>query len=231
MTRNPTRPVNLKSRIKRPVTAFVLLGLLFGAYGGFGWTAAWIFLALSTAAKTVFALSLKRKDPELVRRRQEIQAGTKGWDKVWLTLFSFSFLAMLAIAGLDAGRFHWSSVPLWGMALGGVGYLLSMLYTFSAMAANTHFEGTVRIQTDRNHKVVDNGPYGHIRHPGYAALIVTMLSIPALLGSLAAFIPAGAIAVLFVVRTVLEDRTLRAELSGYSEYTRTVRYRLIPGVW
>jgi protein-S-isoprenylcysteine O-methyltransferase Ste14 len=29
----------------------------------------------------------------------------------------------------------------------------------------------------------------------------------------------------------LEDRALQQELPGYTEYSRTVRYRLLPGVW
>ena len=57
------------------------------------------------------------------------------------------------------------------------------------MASNTHFEGTVRIQTDRDHQVIDRGPYGYVRHPGYVAFVLMMLSLPALLGSLAAYHP------------------------------------------
>lgn len=32
-------------------------------------------------------------------------------------------------------------------------------------------------------------------------------------------------------RIVREERTFRAELRGYNEYTARVRYRLIPYVW
>jgi protein-S-isoprenylcysteine O-methyltransferase Ste14 len=38
-------------------------------------------------------------------------------------------------------------------------------------------------------------------------------------------------AFLFILRTALEDRTLQAELPGYSDYARQVRFRLIPGIW
>jgi protein-S-isoprenylcysteine O-methyltransferase Ste14 len=38
-------------------------------------------------------------------------------------------------------------------------------------------------------------------------------------------------AVLLENRAALEDRTLQAELPGYAEYARRVRYRLLPGVW
>jgi protein-S-isoprenylcysteine O-methyltransferase Ste14 len=32
-------------------------------------------------------------------------------------------------------------------------------------------------------------------------------------------------------RLIDEERFLARELPGYSEYCRTVRYRLIPGIW
>ena len=54
-----------------------------------------------------------------------------------------------------------------------------------------------------------------------------------LLGPIAtAVLGAGvALVLLLVVRTALEDRTLQAELAGYADYARQVRYRLLPRVW
>jgi protein-S-isoprenylcysteine O-methyltransferase Ste14 len=89
----------------------------------------------------------------------------------------------------------------------------------------------VRIQTERGHKVIDTGPYAIVRHPLYAGALLMCAGIPLALGSFWALIPAAAGALVLVVRTVLEDRTLQAELEGYKEYTGRVRYRLIPGVW
>jgi protein-S-isoprenylcysteine O-methyltransferase Ste14 len=33
------------------------------------------------------------------------------------------------------------------------------------------------------------------------------------------------------VRAIFEERSLAAALDGYTDYTRKVRYRLVPGVW
>jgi protein-S-isoprenylcysteine O-methyltransferase Ste14 len=52
-----------------------------------------------------------------------------------------------------------------------------------------------------------------------------------MLGSPWALIPGGLNALLIVIRTALEDRTLNEELDGYREYVGQVRYRLLPGVW
>jgi protein-S-isoprenylcysteine O-methyltransferase Ste14 len=65
----------------------------------------------------------------------------------------------------------------------------------------------------------------------YVGVIAQILSAPLLLGSGWAFVPAGANAVLFIVRTALEDRMLRRELPGYAEYARRTRFRLLPGIW
>jgi len=99
------------------------------------------------------------------------------------------------------------------------------------MASNRFFSTSVRIQFDRGHTVCSSGPYRYVRHPGYVGMIVYFLATPVLVGSLWGAIPAMATAVLFVVRTRMEDRTLLQKLPGYREYAARVRFRLFPGVW
>jgi len=89
----------------------------------------------------------------------------------------------------------------------------------------------VRIQSDRGQTVCKDGPYRFVRHPGYVGGILFGLASPLVLGSFWALIPALAGAMLLVVRTYLEDRTLKEELRGYNEYAREVRHRLIPHIW
>ena len=100
-----------------------------------------------------------------------------------------------------------------------------------AESVNKFFEPSVRIQTDRGHRVIDTGPYGIVRHPGYALSYPLVLGMPLALGSQWALIPAVLFGLLLIVRTILEDRTLQNELPGYKDYAHRVRYRLIPGVW
>ena len=100
-----------------------------------------------------------------------------------------------------------------------------------ATSVNKFFEPSVRIQTDRGHRVIDTGPYAIVRHPGYALGYPLFLGMPLALGSLWASIPALFFGLFLIVRTILEDRTLRNELPGYKDYAQRVRYRLVPGVW
>ena len=86
-------------------------------------------------------------------------------------------------------------------------------------------------QWDRNHKVVNRGPYRLVRHPGYLGLIITNFGSTIIVGSRFGFITAAATLCILVIRTYREDRVLQSELSGYRDYTQKVRYRLLPFLW
>jgi protein-S-isoprenylcysteine O-methyltransferase Ste14 len=141
------------------------------------------------------------------------------------------FVAMFPIAGLDDGRFHWSSVPLWLTAAGYLLFLLGMVGNVWVMSVNKFAEPGVRIQTERGQTVVDTGPYAIVRHPLYTTAFFLCGGMPLALGSFWALVPAAIAVLVLIVRTALEDRMLQNELDGYKEYARCVRYRLIPGVW
>jgi protein-S-isoprenylcysteine O-methyltransferase Ste14 len=176
---------------------------------------------------TVFKL-----DPALLAERSKPGEGTKKWDKLILGLSFLSTLALYLVAGLDSGRFHWSpdfsrSLFIIGIVLTVCGQLLFLI----AQKQNKFFSSTVRIQADREHSVCQTGLYGFVRHPAYLGSIVQSAGFPLLFGSLWSIIPSGLIIILHLIRTGLEDKTLRAELKGYYEYTFKTRYKLLPYVW
>ena len=132
---------------------------------------------------------------------------------------------------MDVGRFRWSSLNIDFAVLGIILFVLGGIIFNWAVMVNPHFEPTVRIQKDRDHQVVTNGPYRIVRHPGYLAGILFPISTTFVVGSVYGLVPAAFSFFLIVVRTWLEDRTLQRELTGYSEYAMRVRYRLVPAVW
>jgi len=205
--------------------------LLFAPAGRLDWVAGWLYLGIVMTNVTINYAYLRLRNPELIQHRMRYGKGTKTWDKVWAGLFTPVFLAVYVIAGLDAGRYGWSAMPHWMWPVGLALFLLgTALFTWS-MGANPFFERTVRIQSERGHRVIDAGPYRFVRHPGYIGFLGWIVSAPLLLASWWAFIPSMLSAVGLIIRTALEDRTLREELPGYAEYARRVRFRLIPGVW
>ena len=212
------------------VTALFIAGLFLAA-GSWGWWAGWAYVALLMVGQTITALVVKRRDPELLARRGAIGEGTRSWDKVVLAVFALTYLAVIAVAAAAAGR-GWSPLPVWTWLIGAAMYVAGVAFVTWAMTVNTHFEKTVRIQHDRDHAVCDRGPYSLVRHPGYVgAALGFPLATPFLLGSTWALVPAAVCVATLVLRTALEDRMLRAELTGYEEFTTRTRYRLVPGVW
>ncbi len=140
-------------------------------------------------------------------------------------------LMVMIVAGFDAGRHEWSTMPSWVQFLGFGLFLISWFFSTWALVSNKYFETSVRIQKDRGHKTVSTGPYAIIRHPGYAAFILLYSSSSLILGSWLGLIPASILAGLFVLRTAREDQTLLEELPDYPAYAKKVKYRLLPGVW
>jgi protein-S-isoprenylcysteine O-methyltransferase Ste14 len=209
----------------------ILAVILFVSAGRLDWLQAWAFVLAFGGFLTFYGLWSVRNDQGQLIERGQTGKNTKSWDKVILTIYTFLLIGMLALAGLDAGRFRWAPAPLALQILGWLGAAFSGFMVWWTVSVNTFLSRTVRIQDDRHQQVIDSGPYSHIRHPMYLGIIILMVSIPLLLGSIWALIPGILISILFLVRTALEDRTLQRELPGYAEYTRRVYYRLFPRIW
>ncbi len=234
---SPTsKPSLARSGVKRLIEVYVQFlligGLLFLSAGRLDWWAAWIYLLayfVWTLGMTIWGL---RHNPELLNERGKWDAGNvKRWDQLLVPLILIGMLLLFVVAGLDAGRFGWSQMPLAFQVVGAVGLVVESILVAWAMFANTYLSTVARIQSERGHQAVVTGPYRYVRHPMYIGNIIMGLSTPLMLGSWWALLPGSLISALFVVRTALEDRMLQAELPGYKEYAQRVRYRLLPGVW
>lgn len=211
--------------------ALALAAALFLASGRLDWWMAWIYIGVRVATAATSMLWMASKHPGMLDERFHPGEGAKGWDR-WLgggsTLLA---LVTLIVAGLDA-RFAWSPQPVPAVQLIALlVFVLADAFSKWAAASNPFYSRVVRIQKDRGHTVVTQGPYRFVRHPGYAGALAAALATPFVLGSLWALAAAGVLAVVLAIRTALEDRALREELAGYAEYARRTRYRLVPGVW
>lgn len=213
----------------KAVVYAVFFGLaLFLTAGSLGWTMGWLYLGIYVLNQVLLVLILP---PELIAERSKAQGGTKKWD-IWFALLGAVLLPLVlyVVAGLERGAGR-TALPPWLRVAGLAVMVAGIAITDWAMWANKFFSGTVRIQEDREHAVVSAGPYRIVRHPGYVGAILHHVCAPLMLGSLWALIPGVLGALLFVVRTALEDKTLRDELPGYDEYARETKYRLVPGLW
>jgi len=193
---------------------------------------AWLFFAISFISYSFSSIMLYKYNPELLNQRGKRQQGAKIWDEVLMRVINLIGLLFLPlIAGLDVGRYQWSIINIYFALVGFVLYSISSVFVTWAMIVNKHFEPTVRIQKERAHKVIMEGPYKFMRHPGYFASVLFYIAAPLILGSFFAFIPVAVAIILLIIRTYLEDKTLQNELDRYAEYAQRVKYRLIPSIW
>ena len=212
------------------VSALVQAAVLFGAAGRLDWMMGWAFVGVYATGGMAIAAFM---EPELITERAKIKPDARAWDTMLMGFSKLLSLVLPLVAGLDM-RLGWTqqtvrptAANLSGLIFTALGQLLSSW----AVISNKFFSDVIRIQTDRGHTVISDGPYRFVRHPGYVGIILYSLAAPFLLDSPWALIPGGLTVLLIIVRTVVEDRTLLEELDGYEDYARRVRYRLLPGVW
>jgi protein-S-isoprenylcysteine O-methyltransferase Ste14 len=215
------------------VDLLVIGALLFVPAGTLRWPAGWTFLGLMCGVTVVVVRMLVRSDPELLRERMSspIQRNQPLWDRVLLSAILVLFVLWFVLMPLDAVRFGWSDVPVWLQVMGAAGIVLSYYGMYLTFQENAYLYPVVKLQEERGQTVVTTGPYRYVRHPLYAFSLVYFAATALLLGSWFGLLFSTLLMALIILRTALEDRTLRRGLAGYAEYTGTVRYRLIPHVW
>jgi protein-S-isoprenylcysteine O-methyltransferase Ste14 len=215
-----------------PLNWIIVTGIVFFLSSGqINNIRAWIYIAFYFCGSLIFSFVLLTKSPELLNSRGKVQEGTKILDKyLILTYFIFAIIVTPLIAGLDV-RFDLFRIPFPYLYLAIGFYILSATFSLWPMLHNPFFEGTVRIQDDRMHKVIKSGPYKIVRHPGYIGMLLGSFPLPFAFGSALSFFPVFIMVIIVFVRTYFEDKTLQEELPGYFDYCREVKYRLIPFIW
>ncbi len=224
------------SAVKQLIVTYVMLSIhviVFFVAAGHIAVRPWIFFGVSFLHTSLGIIFQYKLNPELLAVRLKVKReGSKMWDEILMRVTNLTALIVVpAVAGLDIGRFYWSSLDFSWVVVGLLLLGISTILLNWAMIMNPHFEPTVRIQKDRGHKVITSGPYRIVRHPGYLAGVLYILPVPLIMGSIFTFLPVGMYILLMITRTSLEDKTLQKELNGYSEYVQKVRYKLFPWVW
>jgi protein-S-isoprenylcysteine O-methyltransferase Ste14 len=221
----------IRQTAQTAIIGIIALGIvLFVPAGTLAYWQGWAFIATFTIATNVIGLYLVKNDPALLERRMQFgpKAEQRTAQKVILYLTLLAVAALLVVPALDY-RFHWSPLPWYISVLGDALVALGLLANLPIFRENT-FVGS-NIRTFEGQKVIDTGPYAIVRHPLYAAALVMIFGVPLALGSWLGL--AGLVIAVPVLmwRILDEEKLLKQDLPGYTEYMQKVRYRLVPHIW
>ena len=225
----PSASPELKRRVAvLMVTVPVMLGLIFFVPAGtLRYWQAWAFMAVLMIPMMSVVLCFLKRDPALLDRRLRTREKERP-QKIILALSYPVFIAASLVPGFDH-RFAWSSVPP-AVSVAADLVVLAGYALFVLVLRENSYASRI-IEVDEQQRVISTGPYAVVRHPMYVAIILIYLAGPLALGSFWALIPAAIIPGIIVARIINEERVLTEKLAGYEEYTRRVRYRLIPEIW
>jgi protein-S-isoprenylcysteine O-methyltransferase Ste14 len=208
--------------------------LLFVPAGTLHWWRAWMFLAVTLAVTAVAAFTIFLSQPRLFSERAKgvIQKGQPLWDKVLVILLMISYIGQIVFIPLDVFRFHLMPKPstlasFIGLAL----YVGGWWLLTQAMKVNPFAVPVVRLQEERDQRVIDTGIYAVVRHPMYTGFAPFAVGPALWLGSYPAALLAIIPITVLAIRSVLEEEFLKRELKGYEAYMEKIRYRLMPFVW
>jgi protein-S-isoprenylcysteine O-methyltransferase Ste14 len=218
----------LLNALAKFLIGLLLVGLLiFLPAGTLAYPGGLLFLCLLFVPMLLMGIVMLARARDLLAKRldaKEKQAAQKGVQ----SLAGLVFMAGFVLAGLDF-RFGWSDMPLPVVIAASVIFLIGYGLYAEVMRENAYLSRTVKVEEGQT--VISTGLYGIVRHPMYLASVLMFLSIPLVMGSWYALIPFAFYPLLMVVRILDEEKLLTAELSGYEEYKRKVKYRMIPFIW
>ena len=210
------------------IIGLIAIGLLvFVPAGSINYWNGWIFMGLLFIPMFFAGIVLMVKNPELLKKR--LNAKEKESEQKHVILLSgIMFLAGFAIAGLNY-RFKWFILPDGVIITGSVVFLISYILYGEVLRENAYLSRTIEVQ--ENQKVIDTGLYGIVRHPMYGVTIWLFLSMALVLGSIFSFIIFLIYPLIIAKRIKNEEKVLEKGLSGYSEYKKKVKYKIIPYIW
>lgn len=203
----------------------------FLAAGTLDYPAGWIMIILFGGCGLILIAWLSRRSPQLLRERMSspIQKDQEGWDKIWLSLFVLAFCLWFAFMPWDAARSSFTAVPVWLQVLGGLLIVANYAGCFWTFNENTFAAPVVKIQEGQT--VIDTGPYALVRHPMYSSALLLFFGMPLLLGSWSGLWGSLVLSIALAWRSTNEEKALRRQFIDYDDYSRRVRYRLVPYIW
>lgn len=217
----------LSALLKFLLGVVLVAALLFIPAGTLNYPNAILLMVILFVPMFLAGLVLMVKNPDLLRRRLKVKE-EQGEQRKIIAATGFMFVVGFILAGLDF-RLDWLPLPQIISKVSALLFLLAYALYAEVLRENTYLSRTVMVEEEQ--KVINTGLYALVRHPMYSATIILFLTMPLVLGSLIAFLVFLPYPIMIIKRLKNEEQVLSKELTGYTEYQKKVRYRLIPYIW
>ncbi len=217
----------LSALLKFLLGVVLVAALLFIPAGTLNYPNAILLMVILFVPMFLAGLVLMVKNPDLLRRRLKVKE-EQGEQRKIIAVMGFMFVVGFILAGLDF-RLDWLPLPQIISKVSALLFLLAYALYAEVLRENTYLSRTVMVEEEQ--KVINTGLYGLVRHPMYSATIILFLTMPLVLSSLIAFLVFLPYPIMIIKRLKNEEQVLSKELTGYTEYQKKVRYRLIPYIW
>ena len=225
--KNITLRLIISATTKMALGIAIIALLLFLPAGTWAYSGAWRFVALLFIPMLIMGIAMLILSPELLSRR--LQTKEKRTTQQGVVRYSaLIFIVGFVVAGLDF-RNEWSELPSWAIYTASTLFIMGYALYGEVMRENIWLSRTITVESEQ--EVITTGLYSVVRHPMYSATVIMFLSIPFILGSLWAVIPFLCYIPIIVIRILDEEKLLRKELKGYTDYCNIVRWRLVPLIW
>ena len=217
----------IQAIIKYVFGVLIVGALLFIPAKSFEYWNGWLFMGLLFIPMFIAGIILMIKNPELLRKR--LNAKEQENEQRRVLLFSgLMFIAGFIVAGLNY-KYKWIEMPNVVTIISSILFIIAYILYAEVLRENTYLSRTIEVQ--ENQKVIETGLYGIVRHPMYAVTILLFLTMPLILGSIISFIIFLIYPIIIGKRIKNEEKVLEKDLKGYTEYTKKVKYKVIPFVW
>ncbi len=213
-------------------TTVVVIAIFFLPAWTVRWWQAWVFLGAYIGFGLLAFFFFLKTDPQLVDRRLQAKEHEPEQKQV-IRFGALVLTAIFTLPGFDH-RLGWSRAwlgaePTWFEVFSLAMVLGAELAMVWVMWINRYAGRTIRVEQGQT--VITDGPYRVVRHPMYAFTMLMFIFAPLALGSYVTLPAMTLLLPIYMLRIKNEEKVLRAELAGYTEYCARTRWRILPGVW